>query len=241
MSDPVKAIATIRDGVCAILRVQAKTTPGQFTAGISGTAWCVSSTGGFVTAYHVFNNGKPRNPSDKFYLVRAPGNGTSVQFWPVTAFVVEDSNHDLAVITAPTGLSPALSTIPVTLTPPPDGATVLTFGCPAAAVVSWAASPTGDVTGLNTALFTHANTGILSAQFRASATIPETVFEFSVRWYEGESGGPVLRLEPSVAAFAVMQSYRIIDAQHGKVDGPRRGFGLAGIQTALKTVGATFV
>ena len=27
------------------------------------------------------------------------------------------------------------------------------------------------------------------------------MFEFSVRWYEGESGGPIVRLEPSIAAY----------------------------------------
>jgi hypothetical protein len=194
-----------------------------------------------VTAYHVLNNAQPRNPTDKFYLLRTPGNGAALQYWPVTGFVVEDSSHDLVVMTAPTAFLPALTPIPVTLAPPPDGAAVLTLGCPAGTVTSWTASPSGDVTGLSTCVFTHANTGVLSAQFRVSAEVSETVFEFSVRWYEGESGGPVLRLEPSVAAFAVMQRYRLIDAKHGKVDGPRQGFGLAGIHTALTTVGATFL
>jgi hypothetical protein len=51
----------------------------------------------------------------------------------------------------------------------------------------------------------------------------------------------VLRLEPQIAAFAVMQHYRNIQSPHGTMAGPRRGLALAAIEAELRAAGATLV
>lgn len=242
MSGAITAIAGVRDAVCALLRITPAQVVGQFQLGIVGTTWCVATPGAFVTAYHVLNGGSPRDPSHKYYVLRAPGNGHVLQHWPVVGFHLEDSARDLAILDAP--LPPQASftvpAIPVGLTPPPDGTPVLTYGCPAPVVTGASLTPQGDLTTIQTVLFTHGNTGIVAAQYPAPP-LTDTIFEFSVAWHHGESGGPVLQLEPQVAAFAVMQHYRNIQGPHGTMAGPRRGLGLTAIQPMLAGVGATFV
>ena len=130
--------------------------------------------------------------------------------------------------------------IPITVTPPPDGTPVLTYGCPAPAIANATVSEEGNLTAIRTILFTHANTGIVAAQYRISPS-KDLLFEFSVGWHHGESGGPVLRLEPDVAAFAVMQHYRNIQGPHGTMAGPRRGLALASIREDLRNAGAALV
>jgi hypothetical protein len=242
MPDHVGAIATIRDAVCALLRVAPAGAAGQFQLGIVGTTWCVSPGGAFVTAFHVLNEGSARDPAHKYYVLRAPGNGTVLQYWPVQAFQLEDQARDMVVLHAPllANAGFALPSIPVALAPPPDGTSVLTYGCPAPVISGVNVTNEGNLTSLQTILFTHGNTGIVAAQYPALPTT-DILFEFSVGWHHGESGGPVLQLEPVVAAFAVMQNYRDIEGPHGPMAGPRRGLALASIRPALLQAGATFV
>jgi hypothetical protein len=105
-------------------------------------------------------------------------------------------------------------------------------------VVGASVTPQGDLTGINTVLFTHASIGIVAAQYDASP-LTDRIFEFSVGWHHGESGGPVIQLEPRLAAIAVMQHYRGIQGPQGAMAGPRRGLALAVIEPALTAVGAT--
>src|SRR6188474_2289234 len=101
MSDPVAAIAQIRDAVCAVLRIAPGEAAGQFQLNIVGTAWCVANSSVFVTAHHVFNGGQARDPAHRFYLLRTPANGHALQYWPVAGFSLEDPDRDLALLTAP--------------------------------------------------------------------------------------------------------------------------------------------
>jgi hypothetical protein len=188
------------------------------------------------------NDTKPRDLAHKFYILRAPQNGHSLQFWPVTGFSLEDSARDLVILEA---LPPAqggisVPAVPLSMTAPPDGTPVFTYGCPAPAVSGGSVTPQGDLVAIQTILFTHANLGIVAAQYEATPLV-ETLFEFSVGWHHGESGGPVFVLEPRIAAFAVMQHYRNIQGPHGVIPGPRRGLALNAIRSALANAGATFI
>lgn len=242
MSDVRAAVALVRESVGALLRISPSAVEGQFQLGIVGTAWCVSANLAFVTACHALNDGGPRDPAHRYYVLRAPGNGPVVQHWPVTGFPLEDPSRDLAILSAPVPANTGITVpaIPVALSAPADGTAVLTYGCPAPAITKGSVSSDGTLRGISTILFAHANTGIVAAQYPA-LPLTDTLFEFSVGWHHGESGGPVLRLDPEVAAFAVMQHYRNIQGPHGTMAGPRRGLALASIRSALAGVGATFV
>ena len=242
MNDVPAAIASIRDAVGALLRIAPGEAPGQFQLSIVGTTWCVSDGGAFLSAHHALNDGKPRVPEHRYQVLRAPGNGRALQHWPVTKFLLEDAARDLTLFEAPVpeGGGFTVPSIPIALTAPPDGTRVLTYGCPAPLVAGGTVTKTGDLAGIQTVLFTHANTGIVAAQYEMTPR-REVLFEFSVGWHHGESGGPVLQLEPRVAAIAIMQHYRNIQGPHGAMAGPRRGIALAAIETELAGVGARFV
>lgn len=242
MSDVPAAVASVRGSVGALLRISPGGVEGRFEIAIVGTAWCVSANSAFVTAFHVLNNLKPRDPAHDYYVLRAPGNGQVLEHWPVTGFPLEDASRDLAVLVAPVPANAGFTVpaIPVALSAPADGTRVLTYGCPAPAITEVRTSADGKLLGISTVLFAHANTGIVAAQYPATP-LPDTLFEFSVGWHHGESGGPVIRLAPEVAAFAVMQHYRNIQGPHGMMAGPRRGLALASIRSVLAEVGATFV
>ena len=84
MTNLVKAISDIRDSVVSVLRVhmskpakqkKGKISPAKFQVSIVGTAWCIVDGKYMVTAYHVFNGGKPRIKADKFYVFSVPQNG----------------------------------------------------------------------------------------------------------------------------------------------------------------------
>src|SRR2546422_173388 len=70
MSDFPSAIAAVRDAVCGILRIR-PVRPGahEFQVAFVGTGWCFSPRRYLATAHHVFDDGKARNPSDKFYAI----------------------------------------------------------------------------------------------------------------------------------------------------------------------------
>ena len=242
LSDVQLAIASIRNGVGALLRIAPTQTPRRFDVTIVGTTWCVTRDRVFLTAHHVLNTGNPRDTSHRFYVLSAPGNGHTLNFWPVSGFRLEDAPRDLALFDAPVPTDRGLSvpSIPVAVSAPADGTAVLTYGCPAPTIAGGRVSDQGELLAIQTVLFTHANTGIVSAQYEGFP-LTDTLFEFSVGWHHGESGGPVLRLEPQPAAFAVMQHYRNIQGPHGTMAGPRRGLGLAAIREDLERAGATLV
>jgi hypothetical protein len=242
MRDVSDAIGAVRDSVCALLRISPAGEPGKFNLAIVGTTWCITPGRVFLTAHHVLNGGNPRDASDRFHVLSAPGNGHSLYHWPVSGFLLEDAARDLVLFEAPVPADRKIevSAIPISVTPPPDGTPVLTYGCPAPAIARATVSEQGNLTAIQTILFTHANTGIVAAQYRMSPSM-DLLFELSVGWHHGESGGPVLRLEPEVAAFAVMQHYRNIQGPHGTMAGPRRGLALASIREELRNAGASLV
>lgn len=225
--------------MCAVLRIQASGSPGQFQLAIVGTAWAVSP-GTFVTAHHILNNGQPRVQADGFYMLWVPGNGTQLKFWPVTGFPLEDSVRDFAILTAPLPHGAAMPSIPVAANIPADGTPVLTYGCPAPAIGGVQVTAGGNLVNIQTVLFSHGSSGIVAAQYPTQPA-PDILCEFDVAWHHGESGGPVLQLEPHVAAISVMQHYRNIQGPHGTMAGPRRGRALTSIQAQLAANGATFI
>jgi len=242
------AIATVRESVVAVFRfreVRPQTTkkgkvrPAQFNVGW-GSGFSVVADRYVITAFHVLNGGQPRNPQDKFLVFVVPGNGDPAFHFPVIGFPVERADLDLAVLEigpcATQGVH--LPAVPVSFTAQPDGARVLTIGFPAPEVAGLNVDAQGNYRGGQFFLKSHANEGILSAQYLLGQL---RVYEFNVGWHHGESGGPVVRLDDPVAAFTVMQQYRNIKSPHGIVAGPHRGCALSAIQQDLSRLGATIV
>ena len=242
MADLPGAIDSVRDAVCALLRISPAEEPGKFHLAIVGTTWCITPGRVFLTAHHVLNAGNPRDATHRFHVLSAPGNGHALYHWPVSGFLLEDAARDLVLLEAPVPADRKIDVpaIPIAIAAPRDGTPVLTYGCPAPGIAGATVSEEGNLTAIRTILFTHANTGIVAAQYKASPST-DLLFEFSVGWHHGESGGPVLRLEPEVAAFAVMQHYRNIQGPHGTMAGPRRGLALASIRQELESAGASLV
>ena len=241
MPSAVSTIRAVRDSVCALLRLTVDDTARTFYAVLTGTTWCVVQDEVFVTAQHVLNDSKPRDPTHKFFVVHAPGNGPTLQFWPVTRFLLEDSLRDLAVFEAPvqSGSGIIVPSVPVALSPPADGTSVVTYGYPAPVVTSAQVGTGGVLTSLHTALFTHGAVGIIAAQYPLPTG--DTLIEFDVAWHHGESGGPIFELSDTPVAFSVMQRYRIIQGASGPMDGPRQGIALTALGPLLSQLGATVV
>lgn len=246
--DPIGAIPRVREGVVALIRyrtVRAQTVkkgkvrPAQVKIGW-GSGFCVVSDRYVVTACHVLNDGPNRDSADKFVAFTVPGNGDSAYHYPVIGFPLERPDLDLAILEigpcARVGLH--LPAIPVSFAVPQDGSRVLTVGFPAPEVAGINIDPLGNYVGGNFFLKSHANEGILSAQYDLG---PVPVYEFNVGWHHGESGGPVVRLDDPIAAFTIMQQYRGIKAPHGIVAGPHRGCALSTIHADLQRLGANIV
>lgn len=242
------AIATVRESVVAVFRLRevrpqttkkGKVQPAQFNVGW-GSGFIVVADRYAITAFHVLNGGKPRNPQDKFLVFVVPGNNNTAFHFPVIGFPVERADLDLAIIEigpcATQGVN--LPAVPVSFTAQPDGARVLTIGFPAPEVVGINVDAQGNYQGGQFFLKSHANEGILSAQYQLG---PLPIYEFNVGWHHGESGGPVVRLDDPIAAFTIMQQYRNIKSPHGIVAGPHRGYALSAIQQDLSRLGATIV
>jgi hypothetical protein len=119
-----------------------------------------------------------------------------------------------------------------------DGARVLTVGFPAPEILGLNIDAQGNYVGGQFFLKSHANEGILSAQYLLGQ-LP--VYEFNVGWHHGESGGPVVRLEDPIAAFTIMQQYRNIKSPHGTLPGPHRGCALSAIRPEIEGLGARVV
>jgi hypothetical protein len=249
MSDLSSAIQQTGDAVAAILRLhtvkpatgkKGKAKPTKMVASFAASAFCIVENRILLTAYHVFNNGKPRDPKDKFYAFVAPQNGPQAYHFPVVGYPFESLDLDMAIIEvgacATAGVK--LSALPVTLEAQPDGSRVLTIGFPAPVIAAINVDQNGGYIGGEMFLKSHANEGIVSAQYQQDSV---DFYELNVGWHHGESGGPIVRLNDPVAAFSLMQHYRNIKAPHGVVAGPHRGRALKEIEQALIAVGASIV
>lgn len=244
----ISAIAVVRESVVTVFRYRqkrpqitkkGKVLPAQFDVGW-GSGFSVVADRYVITAFHVLNGGQPRNPQDRFLVFVVPGNGDPAFHFPVVGFPVERADLDLAILEigpcATQGVH--LPAVPVSFTAQPDGARVLTVGFPEPGVGAINIDAQGNFQGGQFFLKSHANEGILSAQYLQGSL---WMYEFNVGWHQGESGGPVVRLDDPVAAFTVMQHYRNIKSPHGTVAGPHRGCALSAIQPDLARLGATIV
>jgi hypothetical protein len=245
MSDLITAIPRLRESVVALLRIRparpatvkkGKAKPAQFQAVIGGTGFCVVRDRFVVTAFHVLNGGQPRNPKDRFYALVVPGNGDPFFHFPVNGFTLERPEIDVAILElgpcATAGIS--LPAAAVSFTLQPDGTRVITLGFPAPEIAGLGLDAEGAFLGGQFFLKSHANEGIVSAQY-AIGNVP--VYELNVGWHHGESGGPIATLAEPPAVFSLMQQYRNIQSPHGVVAGPHRGCGLLTIQKELSDLG----
>lgn len=248
MSDFVQGISNIRDSVAAVMKITpvaasdagtVTTAAPTFGVAFVGTAWCVVENRYFVTAHHIFNNGQPRNPNDRYILFFVPGNGPMGFHTSVTGFPLEDPSNDMAVIEINT-LPPQVDRVPavsVSCDNPEDGTRVLTYGFPSPQIAAASVDVNGNWSGGQLLLKSHANEGIVAGQYTAGG--PQ-IFELNVGWHHGESGGPIFRIDRA-AVFALMQSYRGIQGPHGVYPGPRQGKSMAAIRTTLENLGASIV
>jgi S1-C subfamily serine protease len=242
------AIPTVRECVVAVFRYRTvrpqgmkkgKVRPAEYNVGW-GSGFCIVEDRYIVTAFHVLNGGQPRNPTDRFVAFVVPANGDPAYHFPVTGFPVERPDVDLAILEvgpcATAGIH--LPAVSVSFAAQRDGSRVLTVGFPAPEVLGLNINPQGDYIGGQFFLKSHANEGILSAQYMVG---PIQVYEFNVGWHHGESGGPVVRLDDPMAAFTIMQQYRNIKSPHGMVAGPHRGCALSVVRQDIERLGARVV
>src|SRR2546427_12250847 len=145
MSDFPSAIAAVRDAVCGILRIR-PVRPGahEFQVAFVGTGWCFSPRRYLATAHHVFDDGKARNPSDKFYAFVVPDNGPVAYHAPVVAVPFEDPVIDMAILEVAPPASYRLSAVPVTFARPRAGSHVLTYGFPSPTIAAASADQDGN-------------------------------------------------------------------------------------------------
>lgn len=247
--DLASAIPKVRETVVAVFRYRQtrpqtvnkkrKVRPAEFKVGW-GSGFAVVADRYVVTAYHVVHDGPARNPDDRFLVFTVPGNGDSAHHFPVKGFPVERPDCDLTVMEIGPCATPGvrLPALPVSFADPGDGARVVTVGFPAPEIVGLNIDQAGVYRGGDFFLKSHANEGILSATYPLSAL---QVYEFNVGWHNGESGGPVVRLDDPMAAFTLMQQYRNVKGPHGVPPGPHRGCALASIRTELQQLGVVAV
>lgn len=104
--DLVAAIPTVRRSIVAILRYRlvrpetikkGKVHPAEYKVGW-GSGFSIVSDRYVITAFHVLNDGRRRNPSDKFVAFVVPGNDVKAYHFPVTVFPVEWPDLDLDVL-----------------------------------------------------------------------------------------------------------------------------------------------
>jgi Trypsin-like peptidase domain len=239
MSDFITAIAGARESVAAILRIHPKNSEkaeAGYEVSLAGSAFAVAADRLLLTAHHILNGGNPRDPADKFYALTVPGNGDEARVFPVVSFPLERSDCDLAALklgpsAAPNALIPAL---PVSFASMPDGSRVVTIGFPAPEIASVALDRDGNYTSGRFFLKSHANEGIVSAQYDLAGA---HIYELSVGWHHGESGGPIVALSDPPAAISLMQHYRNVQSPHGFVAGPHRGYALSVIRSELAALG----
>ena len=243
------AIPKLRESVAAILRLRmttpetvkdGKVQPAQFEVGW-GSAFCVASDNYLVTAFHVLNGGKPREPSWKFYALVVPGNDDPFFTFPIVAFPIERQDLDIAVlqIGACSTAGIHLRALPVSFDPKADGTQVLTMGFPAPEIVGLNADSQGNFLGGQFFLKSHANEGMVAAHYVLAGNLP--INELNVGWHHGESGGPIATFADQPVAFSLMQQYRNVQGPHGVLPGPRRGVALSAIRQELEGLGVVGV
>jgi hypothetical protein len=254
MADLKVAIARLRESTAAILRLglsQQETTEPRNVSSASyeygwGSAFAVISDKYLVTAFHVLNNGLPRDPNAKFYAFMVPGNGGPVVPFPVVAFPIERQDLDIAVLEiAPCSTAGNhLVGLPVSFAPQSDGTRVLTMGFPGPKIHALNVNTEGSFLGGQFFLKSHANEGIVAAQYPLDVTgAPRTFpfYELNVMWHHGESGGAIAIADDEPVVFSVMQHYRDIQSPHGVFAGPHRGVALSAIQQELEDLGVVGV
>jgi len=222
-------------------RGQKKNKPPQIQYQLSfvGTAWCIVQNKYLLTAHHILNNLKPRDPNDKFFAFIVPNNGLNAFHFPVVAFPLEDAASDMAIleIGSPVNHTNQIPSVPITFNRPIDGSMVFTYGFPAPAINKANVDQNGNFAGGEFFLKAHANEGILAAQYEINN---QWFCEFNVGWHHGESGGPVFQLDP-LAGFAVMQQYRNVQTPLGPVAGPHAGRSLECVKAQLISIGCKIV
>lgn len=249
MANLKAAIPRLRQSVAAILKLRPTVPevthtgalrPAQFEVGW-GSAFAVMTDRYLATAHHILNNGQPRQPDARFYALVVPGNGDPFFTFPIIGFPVERPDLDMAVLEVGPCQTPGihLPALPVSFRPHADGTDVLTMGFPAPEVAELNAGPRGDFIGGQFFLKSHANTGIVAANYVLA--IPVQVYELNVGWHHGESGGPIATTDEVPVAFSMMQQYRNVRSPHGTLAGPRRGVALSVIRTELEALGVVGV
>ncbi len=239
------AIKTVRASTVAVLRYREVQPPrdkkknrmvGQQFECSWGSGFCVLSDRYVVTAHHTLNGGKDFDPQDRLVVFTVPDNGDHASHYPVTAVPVQRADCDIAVLELGKGVDPKVSLpqLPVRLSVPPDGSRVLTIGFPSPEVSGLNIDSSGNYRGGSFFLKSHANEGILAAQYSAP---PFYLCEFNVEWHHGESGGPVVQLDEPLCAVSLMQHYRNIQGPNGILAGPRRGFSLRAVESELRSLG----
>ena len=240
----VHAIQKVRDSVVAILCIHAvpsknanegEGNPGQFNCSF-GSGFCVTADRYLVTAYHVLNNGKARDPKDRYFALTVPDNGAPAYHFPVMAFPIERPELDLAVLEIGPCPTPGvhLPALPVSFRPYPDGTPVVTVGYPSPEIASIEVDSQLNYLGGQFFLKSHANEGIVAAQYDLD---DHRMYELNVGWHHGESGGPIASADSSPVAFSLMQHYRNVNSPHGVVAGPHRGFALGCMAEELAALG----
>lgn len=226
-SGPIAAnIEQVRDSVCGLLRIH-HISGNQYNVAIVGTAWCVVRNHYFISAYHILNGGQARDPNDRFYILRAPGNGPRLEYTPAVAFVLEDQGRDYVIleIDEREGSSLGFNALGIYTGQVQDGTRVLTYGYPAPEVRSARVNSQGRLEQIQTSLLSHANEGIVASQYERTTY---HMYELNVGWHHGESGGPILILDPP-RVIAIMQGYKNIQTPHGVVAGPHCGIAITAV------------
>src|SRR5439155_10479579 len=188
--------------VAAILRVhrlrpetmkKGKARPAQFNVGLCGSAFCVATDRYLVTAHHVLNDGSLRDPNDKFYAFIVPQNADRAFHFPIAGFPVERADVDLAVLELGPCVTGGINmpALPVSFAQQADGTRVLTMGFPAPEITKARVDAAGNYLGGEFFLKSHANEGIISAQYSGDGV---QFYELNIGWHHGESGGPIVTL-----------------------------------------------
>ena len=135
MTTLIPAIKRMRSSVAAVMII----TPDAKNSHVGqkqefkisfGTAWCVARGEYFLTAFHVLNDGKPRNASSKLHLFLVPDN-QRLAFHSPAEVVLEDPANDLAILRVKPGAfgnECEIKSIPITFDAVEDSTEVLTCG-----------------------------------------------------------------------------------------------------------------
>lgn len=244
VTDMKKAIPKLRESVVAILGLRmidpggvkdGQPQPSQFRCSW-GSGFCVVNDRYVVTAFHVLNEGKPRDPEIRFYAIIVPNNDDPFFYFPVIGFPVENQALDIAVLEIGACSKPGLNlpAASVSFAPHDDGTQVITMGFPSPEIAALNADPNGNFLGGQFFLKSHANEGIIAAHYNLG---PLPMYELNVGWHHGESGGPIGTTADRPIVISLMQQYRNIQGPHGILPGPRRGIGLSAVQKELESLG----